>query len=536
MRKLRIGVLDLVAGGPNRSFYARVLFPNFASVMPQAIAAWCERAGHDVYFSCYTGSDDVSRSLPPDLDIVFVCAFTHAAYLAYATSCRYRSRGSVTVLGGPHARAFPNHARQYFDYVLGLTDEDLLGSILRDCQSHRPLGLHLSAAKQPQHLPGVRERWKYVSQLHAQTVFPATAMLGSLGCPYTCSFCVDAEIPYQTMQFDVLKEDLRFLRRRIKHPRVVWHDPNFGVQFDKYLDLIEDSVPPGSVEFVAESSLSLLSESRLRRLERNGFKAILPGIESWYELGNKSRCGRSVGIPKMHEVAEHVQLVLRHIPYVQTNFVFGLDSDEGGEPFELTKQFMELVPGAFPACALLTGYGRSTPLFTRMANEGRLIPVPFPFLYSGFVSNVRPRNYPWTEFYGHMTSLLKRAFSWRMIRRRSQAVRGVTAQVIHLVRALSAEGRGRATLLADYRNRVQTDVELRKFLEGESKRIPAWMTLRLYEDLGAMKHWLPESALSYECTDRLPGESTVAAPLTVLGTAPFSAFAEGDARNPQPLR
>jgi hypothetical protein len=34
---------------------------------------------------------------------------------------------------------------------------------------------------------------------------------------------------------------------------------------------------------------------------------------------------------------------------VQANFVFGLDGDEGKEPFELTKEFVNRSPGAFPA-------------------------------------------------------------------------------------------------------------------------------------------------------------------------------------------
>ena len=33
-------------------------------------------------------------------------------------------------------------------------------------------------------------------------------MIGSLGCPYTCKFCIDSEVPYQQLEFDVMKDDL----------------------------------------------------------------------------------------------------------------------------------------------------------------------------------------------------------------------------------------------------------------------------------------------------------------------------------------
>jgi hypothetical protein len=58
---------------------------------------------------------------------------------------------------------------------------------------------------------------------------------------------------------------------------VGWHDPNFGVRFDEIMTTIEAAVPPYRIDFLAESSLSLLSEPHLRRLRHSGFKAVLPG-------------------------------------------------------------------------------------------------------------------------------------------------------------------------------------------------------------------------------------------------------------------
>jgi hypothetical protein len=168
-------------------------------------------------------------------------------------------------------------------------------------------------------------------------------------------------VPYQPLSFDQIRDDLCFLLGKVRRPRVGWHDPNFGVRFNDYMNVIEEAVPPRRIRFVAESSLSLLSEAHVKRLERNGFDALLPGIESWYELGNKSKTGAATGRAKVRQVAEHVNMILRHVPYVQTNFVLGLDSDRGPEPFELTKRFLDLAPGAYPAFSLLTSYGQAAP-------------------------------------------------------------------------------------------------------------------------------------------------------------------------------
>src|SRR6185369_13683995 len=135
---------------------------NLASIMPQVVGVWCEARGHEVTYVCYTGLEDLVDELPKDVDLVFIGAFTESALLAYSLSALFRSRGAVTVLGGPHARCYPEDARRFFDYVLGFTDKEVIRQVLEDASAHRPLGVQLAAMRQPASLPGVRESWKFV--------------------------------------------------------------------------------------------------------------------------------------------------------------------------------------------------------------------------------------------------------------------------------------------------------------------------------------------------------------------------------------
>jgi len=273
---------------------------NLASIMPQVLAVWCEEEGHDVRLVCYTGFEDLLEELPDDIDLLFVGAFSQTAQLAYAISAMFRGRGVVTCIGGPHARCYPEDSQKYFDYVLGFTDRPVLQEVLGECAPQRPLGRALSAAQQPSSLPGVQERWKYIEATLAKSpALKIVPMLGSLGCPYTCSFCIDSEVPFRPLDFGQMRDDLRFLLGKFKRPRVAWHDPNFGVRFDDCLGAIEEAIPSDSIDFIAESSLSLLSEPRLVRMRKNGFRALLPGVESWYELGNKAKTGGSQGLEKV---------------------------------------------------------------------------------------------------------------------------------------------------------------------------------------------------------------------------------------------
>ncbi|HBP90463.1 MAG TPA: radical SAM protein [Nitrospiraceae bacterium] len=434
----------------------------------------------------------------------------------------FRGRGAVTVLGGPHARSYPQDAAKYFDYVVGFTDKNLIQDILADCSQHRPLGTQLASAKQPTELPGVKERWKFIEPTIAKapTSFKVVPMIGSMGCPYTCGFCVDANVDYQPLSFNQISEDLKFLRTKMKRPIVAWHDPNFGVRFQEYMRAIETAIPPNSIDFIAESTLSLLSEPHLKRLQQNGFKAILPGIESWYDMGEKSRTGRHIGQEKVKQVADHINMILRYIPYVQVNFVLGLDCDEGAEPFELTKQFLDLAPGAFPAFSLLTAFGQAAPFNRELQRDGRVLPFPFHFLDNNHAMNVRPKHYAWPEFYDHVVNLSQHAFSWPMIAKRVMLNRGWIPKWFNFIRSVSSEGFGRIKYHTKIRSLLDTDLSVRSFLEGETSELPRFYAKKIGRKLGPLYDMLPEGATMHDHHAYLKSYQEPAPPLVALDPLP----------------
>lgn len=498
MKTLRIGIIELLANYPPSTMYARIMRVNSASIMPQTLAVWLEEAGHEVFLRHYSGYENLSEELPEDMDLIFFSAFTTSAQVAYALSHYYRSRGIVTALGGPHARCYPEDATRYFDYVLGFTDRDVVDDVVRERRPRPEQGIYRSALRHPEHLPSVRERWPHIKRLLQHAPFlKVVPMIGSLGCPYTCSFCIDSEVAYQPLSYDQLQADLRFLRTKMRKPVVGWHDPNFGIRFDDYLGLIEEAVPPGSVRFIAESSLSLLKESNVKRLEKNGFRVMLPGIESWFELGGKSRMRKVVGMEKVRRVADQINMIMEHIPYVQANFVMGLDSDKGAAPFELTKRFIDLCPGVFPTFNLLTAYGRSVPLNLEYQRAGRMVPAPFHLLNNDSAMNVRPLNYGWVEFFTHMRDLLEHAFSRRAVYRRLWHNRGLAIKLMNYFRATS-QGTRHIEYYNQILSRLKENGEFRAFFEQETTRVPPFFRQRIQDALGPLAEWLPEGAMGHD--------------------------------------
>ena len=160
---------------------------------------------------------------------------------------------------------------------------------------------------------------------------------------------------------------------------------------------------------------------------------------------------------KVRQVSEHVNMILRHIPYVQTNFVLGLDSDSGDEPFELTKKFVDLAPGAFPGYSLLSAFGRAAPLNLEYQRANRVLPFPFHFLDNNHAMNVKPKNYSWSDFYGHVIDLTRHTFSKRAIVNRFRSTRTAIPRWMNVVRAVSSEGSGRLAYYSRVRALLDSD-------------------------------------------------------------------------------
>ena len=246
---------------------------------------------------------------------------------------------------------------------------------------------------------------------------------------------------------------------------------------------------------IAEMSLSLLTDANLARLKKNGFVGMLPGVESWYDYGNKSKASRTTGAEKVAQVADHLNRILDHIPFVQANFIFGLDCDAGDEPFELTKQFIDRAPGVYPAFSLFTCYGRASPLNLDLQRAGRVNAMAFHFLDSNHGMNIRPLHYDWADFYDHVADVTHHAYDARRIGQRLRANGLNMAGLFSLFRSATTD---RARYQAAMARMLREDKDMRAYFDGETARLPPFYEARIRKDLGPFWDALPEGALGHD--------------------------------------
>ena len=165
-------------------------------------------------------------------------------------------------------------------------------------------------------------------------------MLASVGCPYSCNFCMDWDNPYVALPKDQLQADLRYVSRHWPDAFVAYHDPNFAVRFDQIMDVMETLPEEQRSRYVMESSLAILKESRLHRLRATNCAYVAPGIEFWEDYSNKAGSGSKMGRAKLEHIVRDIDLINEYVPGIQTNHIFGTDGDKGSEPVDLTREFV----------------------------------------------------------------------------------------------------------------------------------------------------------------------------------------------------
>lgn len=481
---MRIGILELLSAGATRRWdhaaYNYLVTKQYASIMPQAISVWCRNLGHEVFYATYFGNQDPKHLLPNDLDIVFISTYTQASALAYALAKLYRKEKTLTVIGGPHAKQFPEDCLRFFDIVVGDCDKTLITEILRD----RPRGEIITSGRIFAGVPSVQER---MPEIRASTFirgkpFPFTSipLLTSTGCPNSCDFCIDWNNPYVLLSLDQLEADMRYIFQHFLGVMIGLHDPNFAVKFEKVFNVLEKIPNRRRSTYIMETSLSILRGSRLERLKNMGDFYIIPGIESWTAYSNKVGVG-SIIAPrqKLDKVVEQFNIIRHYVTGIQANFIFGLDVDIGDEPIELTKEFASRVPFVMPNFNIPVPFG-NTPLYERYLNEGRILTtMPFSFYYMPYLVYTL-KNYSPVIFYEKLIDMFSYISSGSMLLKRLKNAPTPFPSGYNLVKTLG--NRQMIGRFRDILNLLVTNKQFRAFHEHETDVLPEYYH-RQYERL-----------------------------------------------------
>jgi radical SAM superfamily enzyme YgiQ (UPF0313 family) len=375
-------------------------------------------------------------------------------------------------------------------------DQALIQDILHD--RFQP-GTIISSIAPYQEVPLIEERLPEIkkSSFVAGRPHPGSfiPLLSSFGCPYTCNFCSDWNNPYVPLSNERLLADLEFASQKYPGVTLVFHDPNFAVRFDEVMAIMERIPPEKRNPYGVQSTFTILRPERLERLRDTHCIFMLPSIESWTTAySNKLGIGKIQADEKLDRIVDKFQTLKEYIPYLGTNFIFGLDHDSGLDSFELTKEFLFRAPYVYPGLHIPMPFG-GTPMFDTLFEEGRILKtMPFSF-YRGPYLIIRLKNYDPSTFVKYMVDLLEVANSSALLKVRFVSDPHLLSRLTNLLRTIM--GRRRYMALRKILNLMNSDPQFLAFHNGETEELPDYYAFEYKRIMGKYSELVPVEESSW---------------------------------------
>jgi radical SAM superfamily enzyme YgiQ (UPF0313 family) len=338
------------------------------------------------------------------IGLVGIGAMTRMIAKAYRVADSIRAAGIPVVMGGPHVTEIPEEAlgrngeaRHADALALGEADEtwpliveDAVRGQLKEIytptdasgKERKPSLADYPAIpwesldlQQFNRIPGfARPLMRRLGQ--PWETFHIIPIESGRGCPYGCEFCTVTGFFGDSIRFrsnqSIVQEMLK-LKQRARNSKgkvaIFFVDDNFAINVKRTKALLRDIIAAGAeLAWVAQISANLLRDEELLDLiAASGGKWIFIGMES---LDPANLASIKKGFNKPAQYASVLQALARRNVYAITSFIFGLDHDTPGVAERTLAQIREWPP-VLPVFGQLTPFP-ATPLYARLANEGRL--------------------------------------------------------------------------------------------------------------------------------------------------------------------
>jgi radical SAM superfamily enzyme YgiQ (UPF0313 family) len=351
-----------------------------------------------------TDADLVRYALDRKIGLVGIGAMTRMIAKAYRVADALRAAGVPVVMGGPHVTEVPGEAlgreggvRHADAVALGEADETW-PLIVEDAatgrlkETYAPMDAFGQERKpslddypeipwesvdldQFNRVPGFLK--PLMQRLHYPwETFHIIPIESGRGCPYGCDFCTVTGFFGDSIRFrsneSIVNEMLR-LKARERRTRgkiaVFFVDDNFAINVKRTKALLRDIIAAGAqLSWVGQISANLLRDEELVDLiADSGGKWVFIGMES-LDPTNLASVSKTFNKPGEYEAV--LRRLARRRVYAITSFIFGLDNDSPGVA-ERTLDQMRSWPPGLPVFGQITPFP-ATPLYTRLASEGRL--------------------------------------------------------------------------------------------------------------------------------------------------------------------
>ena len=289
-----------------------------------------------------------------------ITTVTCLANIAYEIADSFRRRAVPVVIGGWHASALPDEAKQHADAVVIGEAEEIWPQLLKDVESGK---------LRPFYKP---ERPVDISKLSSlYNVYPRELSLGiqaTRGCVYGCRFCSITNMKYRKVYrkrpiSDVIKE----IRKTSKV--FAFQDATLTIDLKYTKELFRNMIGLNK-KFVAMGNIHILGrdDELLKLASEAGCIAWQIGFES---ISQKSLDSVGKKENKVKKFPEWIKKIQDYGMAVEGSFIFGFDYDTL-DIFAKTDEFIRKNNLKMAYANILTPYP-GTPIYTQFEREGRIL-------------------------------------------------------------------------------------------------------------------------------------------------------------------
>ncbi len=330
-----------------------------------------------------------AHELPP-CDVAAISTFTAQVKEAYEVARRYRDLGVPTIIGGLHATALPEEAARHVDAVVAGEGEVVWADVLRDAEAGKLGGIYRAAGREWDLAQAPMPRFDLLDVERYNRITVQTTR----GCPWRCEFCASSILltnRYKVKPVAKVIAEIRAIKSLWPHAFIEFADDNSFVNRRHAKELLR-AVAAEDVRWFTETDIAIADDEELLDLMRDsGCAQVLVGLESPTAAaldGLETR--KNWKRKRLDDYREAIARIQRRGIAVNGCFVLGLDGSTTDD-FAAVRRFVE-ESGLYEVQITVLTAMPGTPLYARMAAEGRLIDPTGWERCTVFDVNVRPQN------------------------------------------------------------------------------------------------------------------------------------------------
>lgn len=354
--------------------------------------------------------------LDTDADLIAISFFSGFAMAAYKLATEFKKRGKTVVAGGPHVTYCQQEALQYFDAIVTGEAENVWPKLLQDVELGQLLPVYAGTPCDMTGLPTPRY------DLLPDKFFIKKVLQATRGCPFSCSFCTVPSLnpgfrlrPVEDVVRDAAYDHFPYWWQR----KIVWFwDDNLTIRRPYIRQLLTEMIPLKKW-WLTQASMDIAKDPELLDLMKaSGCIGVFLGIESF---GADSLVDANKKQNKIAHYKEAVKAVRKRGIAVMAGFIAGFDHDDEASIINMADQLMEIGIDV-PFLSIMTPF-RGTPIYTKLAQEGRILEERDWSFYNGYNVAFQPQKISEDQLLQAHRALWKKSFSpWYSLKRMLQGL------------------------------------------------------------------------------------------------------------------